>query len=272
VTLLLPEATSCPFCEYLRGTPDAVFVSRGSRVSVLVNPRPYERGALLVIPNEHVTTLVDATDELFLAVQLEARRMARILVERLGASGINVFQNAGIRAGQTVAHYHVHVVPRYASSDPARRFREADYDVAPREQLQELAAQLDEARQRVPGSVRETGGPTSIREDSMGRIVIACYRPKAGMKDRLLELTRSHVGRLRSAGLVTERAPIALEAQDGTVVEVFEWASREAIERAHSDPRVQELWREFGEVCDYVPLAELGEAKQLFAEFAPVSL
>jgi diadenosine tetraphosphate (Ap4A) HIT family hydrolase len=247
-------------------------VSRGSRVSVLVNPRQYERGALLVIPNEHVTTLVDATDELFLAVQLEARRMARILIERLGASGLNVFQNAGIRAGQTVAHYHVHVVPRYAASEPSRRFREADYDVAPLKQLQELAAQLDEPRQRIPGSVRETGGPTTIREDSMGRIVIACYRPKPGMKDRLLELTRSHVGRLRNAGLVTERAPIALEAQDGTVVEVFEWASREAIERAHADPRVQELWREFGEVCDYVPIADLDEAKQLFAEFAPVSL
>jgi quinol monooxygenase YgiN len=106
----------------------------------------------------------------------------------------------------------------------------------------------------------------------MGRVVVACYRPKPGMKYRLLDLTKSHVSRLRAEGLVTDRNPIAMEPQDGTVVEVFEWASREAIEQAHSNPQVQEMWREYGEVCEYVPLAELDEAKQLFSEFSPVPL
>jgi diadenosine tetraphosphate (Ap4A) HIT family hydrolase len=143
VTLVLPEESACPFCAYLSGESEAVFVSRGPKVSILLNPRQYERGALLVIPNAHVRSLADATDEQFLAVQLEARRMARLLIDHLGATGVNVFQNAGIHAGQTVAHYHVHVVPRYPASEPSKRFREADYAVTPMEQLQGLAAELN---------------------------------------------------------------------------------------------------------------------------------
>lgn len=148
--LTLPLTLTCHFCNYLRGTEEAVFVSRGKTASVLVNPRQYERGALLVIPNQHASTLIDASDESFLAVQLEARRVARLLVERFGATGVNVFQNAGTPAGQTVPHYHVHVVPRYASSDPAKRFREADYDVTPMEQLRVVVAILNERRAASP--------------------------------------------------------------------------------------------------------------------------
>jgi histidine triad (HIT) family protein len=143
MSLTLPQETPCPFCAYLRGEAEAVLVSRGPKVSILLNPRQYERGALLVIPNQHARSLLDATDEQFLAVQLEARRMARVLVDHLGAAGVNVFQNAGAQAGQTVAHYHVHVVPRYPGSDPARRFREADYAVTSIEELQSIAAELN---------------------------------------------------------------------------------------------------------------------------------
>ena len=104
----------------------------------------------------------------------------------------------------------------------------------------------------------------------MGRIVIACYRPKPGMQDRLIELTLRHVDRLRAEQLVTEREPIAMVADNGVVIEVFEWKSREAIEAAHTNVEVQKLWQQYAEVCDYIPLAELPEAKAIFAEFTPL--
>jgi hypothetical protein len=50
----------------------------------------------------------------------------------------------------------------------------------------------------------------------MGTIAIACYRPKAGQQEALRALVREHVATLRSIGLVTNRAPMAMEAQDGT--------------------------------------------------------
>jgi hypothetical protein len=104
----------------------------------------------------------------------------------------------------------------------------------------------------------------------MGRLVIACYRPKPGQQDALRELVRRHVRRLRALGLATDRAPVAMEAEDGTCIEVFEWVSEEAIQNAHNHPAVLQMWDEFGKVCDYVPVAQIGEASDLFSSFTPL--
>jgi hypothetical protein len=106
----------------------------------------------------------------------------------------------------------------------------------------------------------------------MGRIVISCYRPKPGHQDALKALMRDHVTTLRSIGLVTNRQPITMEARDGTIVEVFEWASPEAIQAAHSHPVVLKMWEAYGKVCDYVPIAQVPEASQMFSEFTPVEV
>lgn len=106
----------------------------------------------------------------------------------------------------------------------------------------------------------------------MGRIAIACYRPKPGQQDALRALVREHVATLRSIGLVTNRVPITMEAKDGTFVEVFEWASPEAIQAAHSHPVVLRMWEEYGKVCDYLPLSQVAEASQMFSEFTPVEV
>ena len=105
-----------------------------------------------------------------------------------------------------------------------------------------------------------------------GRIVIACYRPKTGREADLAVLVRRHCATLRSIGLVTGRAPITMQAGDGTFIEVFEWASRAAIQAAHGHPVVQKMWQAFGEVCEYVPVAQVAEASQLFSEFTPVAV
>lgn len=104
----------------------------------------------------------------------------------------------------------------------------------------------------------------------MGRVVVAAYRPKPGREKELEQLVREHVPTLRRLGLATDRKAIAMRALDGTVLEVFEWESRSAIDRAHHDPEVQVLWSRFGAACDYVSLEGVAESKQLFAEFEPI--
>ena len=106
----------------------------------------------------------------------------------------------------------------------------------------------------------------------MGRIVISCYRPKPGHQDALRALMLEHVATLRSIGLVTNRLPITTEAKDGTFVEVFEWASAEAIQAAHTHPVVLRMWEEYGKVCDYLPISQVAEASQMFSEFTPVDV
>jgi quinol monooxygenase YgiN len=101
----------------------------------------------------------------------------------------------------------------------------------------------------------------------MGRIVIVAYKPKEGKADALHLLVKTHVPRLRAENLVTGREPIIMETADGTIIEVFEWLSAEAIQQAHQNKAVHQMWGEFAEVCDYIPLNALPEAANMFAEF-----
>jgi hypothetical protein len=101
----------------------------------------------------------------------------------------------------------------------------------------------------------------------MGRFVIAVYKPRPGCAEKLVQIVRRHAGVLRAEGLISNREAHAMCAADGTVIEVFEWLSTAAIERAHSNPAVQALWAEFGEACEYVPIAGVAEAQHVFSEF-----
>ena len=85
-----------------------------------------------------------------------------------------------------------------------------------------------------------------------------------------MELVRNHLPPLRAERLVTDRASIVMRAGDGTVVEVFEWVSQEAIAGAHHNHAVLELWKRFEAVCTYVVPSTVSEFTQMFAHFEPV--
>jgi quinol monooxygenase YgiN len=104
-----------------------------------------------------------------------------------------------------------------------------------------------------------------------GVCVIVAYRPKPGKERQLLELVRARVPTLDKEGLVTNRAPTIMRAKDGTIIEVSEWKSREAIDAAHKNPNVLAMWEKFSAVCDCVPLKTLAEANEMFAGFEPVA-
>lgn len=104
----------------------------------------------------------------------------------------------------------------------------------------------------------------------MERIVIAAYRPRPGRSADLLALVQRHGPLLRAEGLVTDRPTTLMQAADGTVLEVFGWASPQAIEQAHANAAVQRLWTEFEAVCEHVSLSALAESGRPFADFAPL--
>ena len=103
-----------------------------------------------------------------------------------------------------------------------------------------------------------------------GVIAVVAYRPKPGKEQELLELVRARVPTLRKEGLVADRVPTIMRSRDGTIVEVSEWKSREAIDAAHKNPKVLAMWDKFFAVCECVPLKTLAEANDMFAGFEPV--
>jgi hypothetical protein len=105
-----------------------------------------------------------------------------------------------------------------------------------------------------------------------GHIVISAYKPKPGKDHELLEVLKTHLPILRQENLITDRKGILMKAKDGTFIEVFEWKSSKAVESAHSNKAVLEMWKKFEEVCDYSKLSDIEEAKGLFAGFEPVNI
>jgi quinol monooxygenase YgiN len=104
-----------------------------------------------------------------------------------------------------------------------------------------------------------------------GVCVIVAYRPKPGKESELLELVRSRVPTLRKEGLVTDRTPTIMRTRNGTIIEVSEWKSHEAIDAAHKNPNVLAMWNKFFAVCDCVPLNTVPESTEMFAGFEPVA-
>ncbi len=114
----MPDS-DCLFCKIVAGEIPAVKVHEDEMTMAFMDLNPGTRGHLLVVPREHVADIHAITETDLGAVARTAQRMAGRIVERLGADGVNVIQNSGAAAWQSVLHYHVHVVPRY-QDDPLR--------------------------------------------------------------------------------------------------------------------------------------------------------
>ena len=135
----LPSYQACSFCDDLSGRRDCTFIIQGELAVALVDFRQYERGAMLVIPRSHRESILDITDEELDAVYRLARWVGKAAAGAFGATGVNIYQNNGTSAGQHEPHFHVHVVPRYATSDPKRRFLQQDYPVVSPEEQRAIA-------------------------------------------------------------------------------------------------------------------------------------
>ena len=103
-------------------------------------------------------------------------------------------------------------------------------------------------------------------------IVIAVYRPREGKTAELEGLMREHIPILLSQGLVTDRKSIAMRAKDGTILEVFEWKSQKAIESAHTNPVIMDMWNRYSEACTYQKVVDVAESSDPWAGFEPFDL
>jgi histidine triad (HIT) family protein len=109
----------CLFCKIVAGEIPAQIVDQDERTLAFMDINPATRGHLLVIPRRHAKNLLEIEPDELAATVAAAQRLASRVVERLGADGVNLINSCGSAAWQTVFHFHVHVIPRYAD-DPLR--------------------------------------------------------------------------------------------------------------------------------------------------------
>ena len=101
----------CIFCKIVRAEAPAVTVFEDEHTLAFMDIRPASAGHTLIIAKEHFRNLLDIEEAAVTAVTLSTRRLAQALQKALVPDGIRVSQFNGSAAGQTVFHYHVHIVP-----------------------------------------------------------------------------------------------------------------------------------------------------------------
>ncbi len=109
----------CIFCGIVAGEVPGQIVDSDEHTVAFMDINPATRGHALVVPRRHSADLVEVSDEDLTHTMLAARRLAGRIRDTLEPDGFNILNSCGSAAWQTVFHFHVHVIPRYAD-DPLK--------------------------------------------------------------------------------------------------------------------------------------------------------
>lgn len=103
----------CIFCKIANGEIPAATIYEDEDFRVILDLGPATRGHALILPKTHAANIYEMPDELVGKAMILAKKMAARMTQALGCDGFNVVQNNGEAAGQTVFHFHMHLIPRY---------------------------------------------------------------------------------------------------------------------------------------------------------------
>lgn len=104
---------NCIFCKIANGEIPSVSPYEDEDFKVIFDLNPASKGHALILPKQHFANLYELDDETASKVLKVAKRVTGALKEELGCDGYNLVQNNGEAAGQTVFHFHMHLIPRY---------------------------------------------------------------------------------------------------------------------------------------------------------------
>lgn len=131
----------CIFCRIAAGEIPSKTLYEDEQFRVILDLAPATKGHALVIPKEHYANLYEIPQETAAGVMKLAKTMAEKMTEKLGAVGFNLLQNNGEAAGQSVMHFHMHLIPRY-HGDGQQLFHEQP--TASQDELEEIKRQITE--------------------------------------------------------------------------------------------------------------------------------
>lgn len=104
---------NCIFCKIISGEIPSRTIYQDDEFQVIMDAAPATRGHALILPREHYANLCELPEGTAAKVLPLAKRLAVRMTEVLACDGLNLVQNNGEAAGQTVHHFHMHLIPRY---------------------------------------------------------------------------------------------------------------------------------------------------------------
>lgn len=130
----------CIFCKLANGDIPTRSIYEDEDFKVILDAAPATKGHALILPKSHADNLYELPDETAAKAFVLAKNLATSMTEKLSCAGFNIVQNNGAAAGQTVFHFHMHLIPRYENDgqeilwDP-KSFEDSEMD-AIRDMLQ----------------------------------------------------------------------------------------------------------------------------------------
>ena len=104
---------NCIFCKIAKGDIPSNTIYEDDNFRVILDNGPATKGHALVLPKEHYADLFEIPEDVVAGAVKVAKKVAGTMKEKLSCDGLNLVQNNGAAAGQTVMHFHLHIIPRY---------------------------------------------------------------------------------------------------------------------------------------------------------------
>ena len=103
----------CPFCRIASGKAPASIVYEDATVLAFMDLNPANVGHILVVPKEHLENIYEAPEKVLAEMFSVVKKVSAAVKKTVGAEGISILQLNGRAAGQSVMHFHVHIIPRF---------------------------------------------------------------------------------------------------------------------------------------------------------------
>ncbi|MBO4901799.1 MAG: HIT family protein [Lachnospiraceae bacterium] len=118
----------CIFCKLANGEIPTNTIYEDNGFRVILDAAPATKGHALILPKDHYDDLYGIDADVAADAMRLAKKMAGHMTEKLGCAGFNLVQNNGACAGQTVFHFHLHLIPRYENDGAGLTWKQTDPD------------------------------------------------------------------------------------------------------------------------------------------------
>jgi len=129
--------SNCIFCKIINGEIPSATVYEDEYFKAILDISPAAKGHVLILPKHHSDDLLELDSDSAARVLMVAQKIAKAQMEELKCDGINMLQNNGEAAGQTVKHFHIHLIPRFNGDKVDIKWSQGSYESGEAAQLAE---------------------------------------------------------------------------------------------------------------------------------------
>lgn len=133
--------SDCIFCKIAKGEIPSMTIYEDDNFRVFLDIFPASKGHTLIVPKQHVANIFELDEETAGELFMLATRVAKVMQKELNFEGMNVIQNNGEIAGQTIFHFHLHLIPRYKDDQVSVKWQPKEADQAILKELKEVMAE-----------------------------------------------------------------------------------------------------------------------------------